>query len=115
MDLCALHNPSRPSAKEIYESSAKFDKIKTAYPLETLEQFQTTSGQSAPLDAEQTNQLARNEVKAMIDGLAAAYGWRSYGMKESFDAFSSQRTGDDGQRIEHNSQSMVLGGGTRKF
>lgn len=113
VDLCAIHSAPQATAEKIHESSAKYDKIKSAYSLSELERFKSNGG--PPMSLEQTNELAREELAAMIKGLANVHGWRKLDQTESVEAFKEQSTSQDGSRVEHDAQGMIMGGGARRF
>ncbi|CAO1621143.1 unnamed protein product [Parajaminaea phylloscopi] len=113
VDLSALYSPTSPTPEEVHQTSAKHDKIKTAFSLEELTEFRAED--RAPLSKEETSTLAGREIQAMISGLADEYGWRRYTQSDSVEALASQSKGEDGERVEHDAQGMVLGGGTRRW
>lgn len=113
VDLTAFYMPEQPSASEIHETSANFNKIKSAYDLPTLEGFRQGT-QSPPLRKEETERCAQEELEAMVRGLAEEYGWGPMGYEESARAMEEQKHGEGGA-VEHKAEGMILGSGNRKF
>ncbi|PWN45452.1 hypothetical protein IE81DRAFT_339387 [Ceraceosorus guamensis] len=101
------------AAQLIYESSSKHSKIKDAFSLPQLKDFESGS-RSPPLCKRDVEELSRSEIRAMVEGLAAHHGWVALGYEESWKAIEEQKGGQKGS-IEHNAESMILGQSRREF
>lgn len=97
-------------AHKVFQSSESFGKVKTGFSREQLDRF-AADPSSAPLSRAETEEWARKELAAMVEGLAEEHGWAPMGMKESVEAFKEQKGGEEGQAVSHDAQGMVLGGG----
>lgn len=133
VDLCHFHHllASQPKsqsvssgrdlgtgaiASAVSETTRKFKKIprEASFTADELRDFE--AGQvDLPLTREQTEKLAGEETRIMVLGCADEFGWGEYDVKESVEAFQSQSGVGDEQKVQHNAEAMVAGGGSRTF
>lgn len=120
VDLCHFYRLQSQGAanvaQQVHETTAKYDKIPRdqSFTLEELQKFEVGEV-DPPLSEEDTRKLAVQEIRTMVDGLAEQYGWVEFSMEESVAAFRDQSGVNDAQRVEHDGQGMILGGGSRAF
>lgn len=120
VDLCHFYHlkaqGSADIAQKVHETTEKYQKIPRgqSFTLADLQKFESGEA-SPPLSQEQVENLAIEDIRTMVEGSAAEYGWSEYSMQDSVAAFRSQSGADDEKKVEHNAESMVVGGGSRIF
>lgn len=121
VDLCHFHHlraaqPKGSIASTVAETTNKFNKIprQESFSEDQLRDFES-GNVDLPLTRKQTEELAVEEIRIIVEGCAREFGWGEYGVQDSVEAFKSQSGVGDEERVSHNAEAMVAGGGSRTF